>query len=170
MADDKQLRGIRLVGCTRNVSKCCREVFSWAGGGGKLWRAKVGILAGMLNIKSLDGFAELFGPKWAYHLQPAIAIIELPYYDDLKLAKLNGWDLVNEQDEPWPWPDLTPPADFVRKANFKAFVMAKEVWLNRHRFQPDRDFKRLGRLKPKPEDDRLRPAFKSWLDYAAGNN
>jgi hypothetical protein len=44
----------------------------------------------MLNITSLDGFAEKFGPKWAYHLQPAIALIELPYYDDMKLARLNG--------------------------------------------------------------------------------
>lgn len=163
-------KGMRLVGSTRNVSRVCNERFSWAGAGGRLWRSKLGILAGMLNIKSLDGFAEMFGPKWAYHLQPAIALIELPYYDDMKLARLNGWDLRNEQDEPWPWPDLTPPADIVRKANFKAFVMAKEIWFKRQGFKPDRDFKRLGRFKPKPETDRLRPVFKSWLDYTVGNN
>ena len=66
-------KGMRLVGCTRNVSRVCNEHFSWADGGGKLWRIKLGILAGLLNIKSLDEFAEQFGPKWAYHLQPAIA-------------------------------------------------------------------------------------------------
>jgi hypothetical protein len=163
-------KGMRLVGSTRNVSRLCNERFSWASGGGKLWRAKLGILAGMLNIKSLDEYAERFGPKWAYHLQPAIALIELPYYDDMKLARLNGWDLRNEQDEPWPWPDLTPPPDFVWKQNFKAFVLAKEVWLNRQGFKPDRDFKRFGRFKPKPEAERLRPAPKSWLDYTARDN
>jgi hypothetical protein len=163
-------KGMRLVGSTRNVSRLCNERFSWASGGGRLWRSKLGILAGMLNVKSLDGFAEMFGPKWAYHLQPAIAIVELPYYDDMKLARLNGWDLRNEQDEPWPWPDLTPPPDYVWKQNFKAFVLAKEVWLNRQGFKPDRDFKRFGRFKPEPEAERLRPASKSWLDYTAGDN
>jgi hypothetical protein len=73
-------KGMRLVGSTRNVSQLCNERFSWASGGGKLWRAKLGIMAGLLNIRSLDGYAEQFGPKWAYHLQPAIALIELPYY------------------------------------------------------------------------------------------
>jgi hypothetical protein len=162
-------KGMRLVGSTRNVSRVCNERFSWAGTGGKLWRAKLGVLAGMLNIKSLDDYAERFGPKWAYHLQPAIALIELPYYDDMKLARLNGWDLRNEQDEPWPWPDLTPPPDFVWKQNFKAFVLAKEVWLNRQGFKPDRDFKRFGRFKPEPEAQRLRPAAKSWLDYTVNH-
>ena len=62
-------KGMRLVGSTRNVSRVCNERFSWVGMGGRLWRGKLSILAGMLNIKSLDGFAEMFGPKWAYHLQ-----------------------------------------------------------------------------------------------------
>ena len=163
-------KGMRLVGSTRNVSRVCDERFSWAGSGGKLWRAKLGILAGLLNIKSLDGFAEMFGPKWAYHLQPAIAIIELPYYDNMKLARLNGWDLTNDRGEPWPMPDLTTPPDMVRKSHLQAFVMAKEVWLNRQGFKPDRDFKRIPRFKPQPELERLRPVFKSWLDYTAGDN
>jgi hypothetical protein len=157
-------KGMRLVGSTRNVSRLCNERFSWAGGGGKLWRAKIGTLAGMLNIKSLDGFAEKFGPKWAYHLQPAIALIELPYYDDMRLAKMNGWDLRNEQDEPWSFPDLTPPQDFVWKQNLKAFVLAKEIWLHRRGFKRDCDYKRSGRFKPQPETERLRPAFKSWIE------
>jgi hypothetical protein len=67
-------------------------------------------------------------------------------------------------------PDLTTPPDMVRKSHLQAFVMAKEVWLNRQRFKPDRDFKRFGRFKPEPEAERLRPAFKSWLDYTAGEN
>ena len=163
-------KGMRLVGSTRNVSRLCNERFSWAGAGGRLWRGKLGTLAGMLNIKSLDGFAEMFGPKWAYHLQPAIAIIELPYYADMKMARLNGWDLRTEQGEPWPFNDLTPPADVVWKANFKAFVMAKEILLGHQKAKPDREFKRFVPFKPKPEADRLRPAVKSWLDYTAGDN
>ena len=135
-----------------------------------MWRAKLGILAGLLNIKSLDEFAERYGPKWAYHLQPAIAIIELPYYENMKLARLNGWDLKNERGEPWPFLDLTPPEDFVRKANFQAFVLAKEILLHHQRVRPDRDFKRFIRFKPITETDRLRPVFKSWLDYTAGRN
>ena len=156
-------KGMRLVGSTRNVSRVCNERFSWVGLGGRLWRGKLGILAGMLNTKSLDGFAEMFGPKWAYHLQPAIAIIELPYYENMRLAKLNGWDLRTEQGEPWPFNELTPPADFVWKQNFKAFVMAKEILLNRKKVKPDRDRKPFAGFKPKPEAERLRPAFRSWL-------
>jgi hypothetical protein len=82
----------------------------------------------------------------------------------MKLAKLNGWDLSNDRGEPWPMPDLTTPPDMVRKSHLQAFVMAKEVWLNRQKFKPDRDFKRCARFKPKPEAERLRPAFKSWIE------
>ena len=56
-------KGMRLVGSTRNVSRVCNERFSWVNGGGKLWRAKLGVLAGLLNIRSLDEFAEMFGPN-----------------------------------------------------------------------------------------------------------
>jgi hypothetical protein len=161
-------KGMRLVGSTRNVSRVCNEHFSWAEGGGKLHRLKLGVLAKMLNITSLDGFYDMFGPKWAYHLQSVIALIELPYYENMKLAQINGWDLRSEQDEPWPWPDLTPPADFVWKQNFKAFVIAKEILLHRQRVRPDRDFKRLAPFKPKTEAERLKPPVKSWLVYTAG--
>jgi hypothetical protein len=166
-AEDK---GMRLVGCTRNVSRLCNEHFSWAGGGGRLWRSKVGILAGLLNIKSLDGFAEQYGPKWAYQLQPALALIDLPYYDDMKLARMDGWDLRNERGEPWPWPYLAPPVEVVRESHFKAFVLAKEILLHQQRVRPDRGFKCCVRFKPKLEAERLRPVFKSWLDYTAGDN
>ena len=161
---------MRLVGSTRNVSRICIEHFSWAGGGGKLWRAKLGILAGVLNIKSLDEFAERFGPKWAYHLQPAIALIDLPYYENMKLAKMDGWDLVNERGEPWPGPDLSPPVEVVRQSHLQAFVLAKEIELHHQRVRPDRNFKRRVRFKPMPEIDRPRPVFKSWLDYSTSDN
>ena len=54
----------------------------------------------MLRIESLDGLAERFGPKWAYHLGPVLELMDLPYYEDMKLAKMDGWDLVNDRDEP----------------------------------------------------------------------
>jgi hypothetical protein len=66
--------------------------------------------------------------------------------------------------------DLAPPLDMVSKSHLQTFVLAKEVWLNRQRSKPDRDFKWFGRFKPKPEAERLRPVFKSWLDYTAGEN
>ncbi len=163
-------KGMRLVGCTRNVSRLGNEHFSWADGGGKLWRSKLGILAGLLNIKSLDEFAEQFGPKWAYHLQPALAVIELPYYENMKLANLNGWDLRDQNGDKWPFPDLTPPKDFVRQSHLKAFVLAKEILLHHQRARPDREIRRHLRFKPQPLEERLRPAFKSWMDYTAGNN
>jgi hypothetical protein len=158
-------KGMRLVGSTRNVSRVCNERFSWAEGGGKLHRLKLGVLAKMLNITSLDGFYDMFGPKWAYHLQPVIALVELPYYENMRLARMNGWDLRNDQGEPWPLLDLTPPTDFVWKQNFKAFVLAKEILFHRIRVRPDRDFKRFVPFKPKPETERLKPPVKSWLDY-----
>jgi len=163
-------KGMRLVGSTRNVSRVCNEHFSWVGGGGKLWRSKLGILAGLLNIKSLDEFAERFGPKWAYQLQPAIAMIRLPYYEEMKLAKMDGWHLVNKPDEAWPWPDLTPQKEIVRESHLQAFVTAKEILLHQQRARPDREFKRCNLFKPKPVVELVHPAFKSWLDYTAGQN
>jgi hypothetical protein len=65
-----------------------------------------------------------------YHLQPAIALIDLPYYENMKLAKMDGWDLVNERGEPWPWPDLSPPVEVVRQSHLQAFVLAKEIELH----------------------------------------
>jgi hypothetical protein len=152
------------------VSRLGNEHFSWADGGGKLWRSKLAILAGLLNIKSLDEFAERFGPKWAYRLQPVIAMINLPYYEDMKLAKMDGWDLVNDRGEPWLGHDLRLPVEIVRESHLQAFVSAKEIELHHQRVRPDRDFKRCVRFKPKFEAERLRPAFKSWLDYTAGEN
>jgi len=91
-------------------------------------------------------------------------------YENMTLAKLNGWDLRGQYGEEWPYPDLTQPEDFVRQSHLKAFVLAKEIELHHQRVRPDRDFKRCVRFKFKPPAERLRPAFKSWLDHTAGNN
>ena len=58
----------------------------------------------------------------------------------------------------------------MRESHLKAFVLAKDILLHLQRVRPDREFKRCIRFKPKLEAERLRPAFKSWLDYTAGNN
>ena len=163
-------KGMRLVGCTRNVSRVCNEHFSWVGGGGRLWRSKVGILAGLLNIQSLDGIAEQYGPKWAYHLQPALALIDLPYYANVKLARMDGWDLWDERGEQWPLHSLELPVEVVRESHFKAFVLAKEILLHHQRARPDRECRRWVPVKRQPPVERLRPAFKSWLEYTAGEN
>jgi hypothetical protein len=88
----------------------------------------------------------------------------------MKLAKMDGWDLVNERGEPWPGRDLSPPREIVRQSHLQAFVLAKEIELHHQRVRPDRDFKRCIRFKPKPPAGRLCPAFKSWLDYTSGEN
>lgn len=163
-------KGMRLVGCTRNVSRVCNEHFSWVDGGGRLWRSKVGILAGLLKIKSLDEFAEQFGPKWAYQLQPALALIDQPYYANMNLARMDGWDLRNERGEPWPLPYLELPAEVVRKSHFNAFVLAKEILLHHQRVRPDRERRSRVLVNRQPPVERRRPPIKSWLEYASGNN
>jgi hypothetical protein len=97
-------------------------------------------------------------------------MIHLPYYEDMDLAKMDGWHLVNQPDESWPWPDLSPPKEIVRESHLKAFVLAKEFLLHHQRVRPDWDFKRRVRFQPQPLAERLRPALKSWLDYTAGDN
>jgi len=167
-----EYKGMRLVGSTRNVSRVCNEHFSWVGGGGKLWRGKLGILAGLLNIKSLDEFAEQFGPKWAYHLQPVIQMIVLPHYEDMKLAKMDGWDLVNDRGEPWPYSDLTLPVEIVQRSSFLAFIHAKEILLGKQRRHRDSERPGLARLKAGWSEMAYpaRPTFKSWLEHTAGKN
>ncbi len=45
----------------------------------------------------------------------------------------DGWDLVNDRGEPWPWPDLSPPVEVVRQSHLQAFVLAKEIELHHQR-------------------------------------
>jgi hypothetical protein len=82
---------------------------------------------------------------------------------------MDGWDLVNERGEPWPGHDLVPPGEIVRQSHLQAFVLAKEIELHHQRVRPDRDFKRFIQFNPMSETDRLRPAFKSWLDYSTAD-
>ena len=166
-------KGMRLVGSTRNVSRLCNERFSWAGGGGKLHRLKLGVLAGLLGIKSLDEFAERFGSKWAYHLKDIIEPIVLPRYDDMRLAAIDGWDLENDRGEPWPFPFIEPPDETVGKSHLLAYVRAKELLMRRSGRRPDKDGWRKQRFKPQPLPRAIpppRPVFKSWLDYTANEN
>lgn len=166
-------KGMRLVGSTRRVSHVCNERFSWASGGGKLHRLKLGVLAGLLKIDSLDGFADQFGPKWAYHLREVLQDIDLPHYQDMKLAKLDGWDLKNEHGESWPFNSLTLPAETVGRSHLRAYVRAKEILMRRSGRRHDEDSLRSMRFKLKniiPSGPPSRPAFKSWLEHTANEN
>ncbi len=149
-------KGMRLVGCTRRVSHVCNERFSWVEGGGKLHRLKVGVLAGLLGIDSLDGFAEQFGPKWAYHLRPVLGNLVLPHYGTMRLAKIDGQD-------------LEPPAEIVRRSHLESFVCAKDLLLHRSRRRPDQECSGQTRFKCK-QPIPLRPPFKSWIEYTAEGN
>ena len=133
----------------------------------------MGVLAGLLGIKSLDEFAERFGSKWAYHLKDIIEPIVLPYYCDMKLAKMDGWDLVNEQNEPWPFPFIEPPAETVGKSHLLAYVRAKELLMRLSGRRSDADGCCKLRFKSKPPlpvSPPLRPVFKSWLEHTANEN
>jgi hypothetical protein len=121
-------KGMRLVGCSKRVSLACSERFSWADGAGSLWRSKLGILAEMLNFESTDDFARKLGPKWAYHLRPVIELLILPHYDNMKLARADGLDLVSSSDgSPWPWPDLDMPKADVQASRTQAFLLARQL-------------------------------------------
>jgi hypothetical protein len=115
-------KGMRLVGCSKRVAAACSERFTWAKGAGSLWRLKMPILAGMIGFKTSDDFARRLGPKWAYHVKPMVEMLMLPYYADMKLARADGWDLVNVADgSPWPWPDLEVPTAQIHEAQTRAF-------------------------------------------------
>ena len=165
-------KGMRLVGSTRNVSRVCNERFSWVNGGGKLHRLKLGVLAGLLKINSLDGFAEQFGPKWAYHLGPVLQDLDLPYYEDMKLAKLDGWDMKDERGESWPFHNLRLPAGHVARSHLRAYVRAKEILLRCAGWRCGRKCPGMALFSIKPPElaELLPPAFKSWLDYTSGEN
>jgi len=131
-------KGVRLVGCSRRVSRVCSERFSWADGAGSLWRTKLGILAEMLRFESTDDFEQKIGPKWAYHLRPAIELLILPHYETMKLACADGWNLVSSSDgSPWPWPDLDLPKAEVQMSRMQVFLMARQL-IERRRGKPKR--------------------------------
>jgi hypothetical protein len=82
----------------------------------------------MLCFDSTDDFAEKMGPKWAYHLRPAIDLLVLPHYCSMKLARADGWDLVSTSDgSPWPWPDVTLPKAEVQASRMQAFISARQL-------------------------------------------
>jgi hypothetical protein len=131
-------KGVRLVGCSKRVSQVCSERFSWVEGAGSLWRTKLSILAGMLHFACSDDFARKLGPKWAYHLRPAIDLLVLPYYASMKLARADGWDLVNTSDgSPWPWADLDLPKAEVQQSRIQAFNLVRQL-IERRRGKPRR--------------------------------
>ena len=134
-------------------------------------RISNGILAGMLDIHSLDEYQERFGDRWAYHLEPVLKGIILPHYDDMKLAKLDGWDLENEQGEPWPFSDLNLPTEIVGQSHLQAYVRAKELLLRRSSRRRDQECPGVMWFKsPAPIHSPSRPHFKSWLDYTVGKD
>jgi hypothetical protein len=131
-------KGMRLVGCSRNVSGVCSEHFSWADGAGRVWRSKLGTLGEMFGFTSQDDFATALGSKWAYFIRPAIDVLVLPFYSTMREARADGWDLVSKSDgSPWPWPDLKLPQEEVRESRTAAFKLVRQL-LDRRRAKPKR--------------------------------
>jgi hypothetical protein len=84
-------KGMRLVGCSRNVSGVCSEHFSWADGAGRVWRSKLGTLGELFGFTCQDDFAKALGSKWAYFIRPAIDALVLPFYPTMREARADGW-------------------------------------------------------------------------------
>jgi len=131
-------KGMRLVGCSKNVSGLCSEHFSWGDGAGRVWRLKLGTLGGMFGFTCQDDFAKALGKKWAYFIRPAMDVLILPYYPSMKEARADGWDLINKADDsPWPWPDLALPHEAVDESNVAAFQLVRQL-MDRRRRKPRR--------------------------------
>jgi hypothetical protein len=131
-------KGMRLVGCSRNVSGICSEHFSWAEGAGRVWRSKLGTLGDMFGFASQDDFARALGNKWAYYIRPAIDMLILPFYATMREARADGWDLISKTDgSPWPWPDLKLPQPKVQESRMLAFKLVRQL-LDRRRGKPKR--------------------------------
>jgi hypothetical protein len=128
----KEDKGLRLMGCSKRVSKVCSERFSWAEGAGRVWRGKLADLAAMLDFKSPDDFAKALGCRWAYHIRQVVDLMVLPHYPTMKEARADGWDLVSVADgSPWPWPDLDLPKAQVQASRTAAFRAMQELILRR---------------------------------------
>jgi hypothetical protein len=131
-------KGLRLMGCSKRVSKVCSERFSWAEGAGRVWRGKLADLAAMLDFKSPDDFAKALGCRWAYHIRQVVDLMVLPHYPTMKEARADGWNLVNKADgSPWPWPDLDLPKVQVQASRTAAFRAIQEL-IQRRRGKPKR--------------------------------
>jgi hypothetical protein len=131
-------KGMRLVGCSKNVSGLCSEHFSWGDGAGRVWRMKVGTLGTIFGFASQDDFAKALGKKWAYFIRPAIDVLLLPRYPTMREARADGWDLVNSVDSsPWPWPDLLLPQADVQESKAAAIRLVRQL-IDRRRKKPKR--------------------------------
>ena len=100
-------------------------------------------------------------------MEPILSGIVLPRYDSMKLAALDGWDLKDEQGEPWLWPYLELPKEIVFKSHLQAFVQARDIEMRRF------GSGKRKRLLPAAPPCRAwgapppRQRFKTWLDYTA---
>jgi hypothetical protein len=131
-------KGMRLVGCSRNVSGLCSEHFSWGDGAGRVWRLKLGTLGGMFGFTCQDDFAKVLGKKWAYFIRPAVDVLVLSHYPTMREARADGWDLVNKADGSlWPWPDLALPQAEVHESRMTAFQLVRQL-MDRRRGKPKR--------------------------------
>jgi hypothetical protein len=88
----------------------------------------------------------------------------------MRLAKMDGWDLVDNQETPWPLPDLQLPHETVGRSHLKAYMRAKEILLRRSQKQPRWKHPRLRVRQIVPVRVAAPPVFKSWLEHTANDN
>lgn len=69
----------RLVGKGSKATRAASSRFAWVSEGGRIWRAGLAQIAEHFELKDLEGFSDLWGPRWAYHLKDWVHL--LPYRD-----------------------------------------------------------------------------------------
>jgi hypothetical protein len=67
----KGVRRVELGRSSRTWSRCTR-VFNWNSSGARVWRSRVGELAGIIHAANLDELRRKLGGRWAYDLRDAI--------------------------------------------------------------------------------------------------
>jgi len=78
--EDKRARLCSYWGTARKNRICCSLKFSWAGIGGWLFRAKLAGLSKLNGIRDQDGWADRFGPRWAFQIQKFVRVYSLAYW------------------------------------------------------------------------------------------
>ena len=92
--EDKGARLCSYWGTARKHRECCSLKFSWAGIGGWLFRAKLAGFSKLNGIKDQDGWADRFGPRWAYQIQKFVKVFPLAYWPTGMHAIHDGIELL----------------------------------------------------------------------------
>jgi hypothetical protein len=98
LIEDKGARLCSYWGTARKNRECCSLKFSWAGIGGWLSRTKLASLSKLNGFKDRDGWADRFGPRWAYQFRRFIKVFPLAYWPTGMHAIRDGFQVPSGVD------------------------------------------------------------------------